>query len=77
MPRWLIYWKYRNWNWPCCAAPITKIDSLLSLPITANSLLAIVVTALLFLIVAAIGIAIASNKIKKLMKSLEKEPRSS
>ncbi|MDR2609551.1 MAG: hypothetical protein LBC06_03070 [Rickettsiales bacterium] len=65
--------------------PITKVDSLLSLSTTANSLLSIGVIALLFPIVAAIGIGIAiklAGAVKKYIsnkqtKPPEEEPRSS
>ncbi|MCA4774745.1 hypothetical protein IHO40_00965 [Wolbachia endosymbiont of Mansonella ozzardi] len=43
----------------CGVTPITKVDSLLSLSTTANSLLSIGVIALLFPITAAIGVDIA------------------
>ncbi|WP_265034975.1 MULTISPECIES: hypothetical protein [unclassified Wolbachia] len=55
-------------------APIVKVNSLSSLSTTMNSLLMIGVTAPVLPIVAAIGIAIALDKIKRLMKSSEKEP---
>ncbi|MGL9689209.1 MAG: hypothetical protein ACR5K6_05795 [Wolbachia sp.] len=66
--------------------PITKVDSLLSLSITANSLLSIGVIAPLFPIVAAIGIGIAiklagvvkkyiSNKQTKLPEEESKPPQ--
>lgn len=54
--------------------PIVKVDSLSSLSITMDSLIAIGFAAPVLPIVAAIGIAIASDKIKRLMKSSEKEP---
>ncbi|MGL9718697.1 MAG: hypothetical protein ACR5K9_08755 [Wolbachia sp.] len=57
-------------------APIVKVDSLSSLSTTMNSLIVIGLAAPVLPIVAAIGIAIASNKIKKLMEPSEKEPRS-
>gem|GEM_PF-4916197 len=65
--------------------PITKVDSLLSLSTTANSLLSIGVIALLFPIVAAIGIGIAiklAGAVKKYIsnkqaKPPEEEPRPS
>ncbi|MFP3035514.1 MAG: hypothetical protein ACEY3A_00430 [Wolbachia sp.] len=63
--------------------PITKVDSLLSLSTTANSLLSIGVIALLFPIVAAMGIGIAiklAGVVKKYIsnkqiKPSEEEPR--
>ncbi|MDR0288576.1 MAG: hypothetical protein LBH78_00735 [Rickettsiales bacterium] len=58
-------------------APIVKVDSSSSLSTTMNSLIAIGLAAPVLPIVAAIGIAIAANKIKKLIESSEKEPRSS
>lgn len=55
-------------------APIVKVDSLSSLSTTMNSLIAIGFAAPVLPIVAAIGIAIALDKITKLMKSSEKKP---
>ncbi|MDR2978162.1 MAG: hypothetical protein LBU56_01845 [Rickettsiales bacterium] len=68
-----------------CVTPITKVDSLLSLSTTANSLLSIGVIALLFPIVAAIGVGIAiklAGVVKKYIsnkqtKPPEEEPRPS
>ncbi len=55
-------------------APIVKVNSLSSLSTTMNSLIAIGFAAPVLPIVAAIGIAIALDKITKLMKSSEKKP---
>ncbi|WCR59527.1 MAG: hypothetical protein PG978_000963 [Wolbachia endosymbiont of Ctenocephalides felis wCfeF] len=57
--------------------PITKVDSLLSLSTTANSLLSIGVIALLFPIVAAIGIGIAiklAGVVKKYISNKQAKP---
>lgn len=57
--------------------PITKVDSLLSLSTTANSLLSIGVIALLFPIVAAIGIGIAiklAGVVKKYISNKQTKP---
>lgn len=57
--------------------PITKVDSLLSLSTTANSLLSIGVIALLFPIVAAIGIGIAiklAGAVKKYISNKQTKP---
>lgn len=55
-------------------APIVKVDSLSSLSTTLDSLIRIGCAAPVLPIVAVIGIAIALDKIKRLMKSSEKEP---
>ncbi|WP_395463515.1 hypothetical protein [Wolbachia endosymbiont of Cantharis cryptica] len=54
--------------------PIVKVDSLSSLSTTMNSLIAIGFAAPVLPIVAAIGAAIALDKIKKLIRPPEKEP---
>lgn len=57
--------------------PIIKVDSLLSLSTTANSLLSIGVIALLFPIVAAIGIGIAiklAGAVKKYISNKQTKP---